>query len=250
VDLGLSKKRAVVVGASRGIGKAIALALQGEGARVLAVARASTDLEAVAALGIETHAADATNPTEAESAIAHAITVFGGVDILVNNVGGSLGVGKFQDADLDAWKRVLDLNLNALVYASRPATKWMIENGGGAIVHIGSICGREYCSSSPYVAAKSAVTGLTKEMAVDLAAHGIRVNCVSPGSIMFPGGSWDRRLKSDPARIEKMIQNDLPFGRFGTPDEIANVVTFLCSERSSWVSGASIVVDGAQSRAF
>ena len=138
----------------------------------------------------------------------------------------------------------------AAQFAFTRALPAMRDRGSGDIVHIGSICGLEYCTSGPYTAAKAALVGLTKEMGIDLAPKGIRVVSVAPGSTLFPGGSWDRRLKADPVAIAKKIETELPFGRFGTPEEIASVVVFLCSDRASWVCGTTITVDGAQSRAF
>ncbi len=122
-------------------------------------------------------------------------------------------------------------------------------NGGGTIVHVSSICGLDYCSSAPYTAAKGALASLTKEMGIDLAKHRIRVVAVAPGSTMFDGGSWDRRRKADPARIdETSVKTELPWGRFGRVEEIADVVAFAASPRASWVTGTTIVVDGGQSR--
>jgi 3-oxoacyl-[acyl-carrier protein] reductase len=172
------------------------------------------------------------------------------VDVLVNNAGGSLGSGPFDVATGEDWRRVLDLNLMSAVWCSQAAVAWMKAHGGGAIVHVSSICGREYCTSAAYSAAKAGMIGLSKEMATDLARHGIRVNAVAPGSILFPGGSWDRRQQKDPQRIQQMIDTELPWRRFGTPEEVASVVTFLCSAQASWMSGACVVVDGAQGRAF
>jgi 3-oxoacyl-[acyl-carrier protein] reductase len=98
--------------------------------------------------------------------------------------------------------------------------------------------------------AKAGLTALTKEMAIDLARHRIRVNGVAPGAILFPGGSWDRRRRTEPERVEKLVREELPWGRFGTPEEVADVVVFLCSERARWVTGATVPVDGGQGRAF
>jgi len=163
---------------------------------------------------------------------------------------GSGGAGSFDQATAPQWKDVMDRNLMSAVWCSQRAVELMRERGGGCIVHINSIYGREYAASAPYTAAKAGVTALTKEMAVDLARHRIRVNGVAPGSIFFPGGSWDRRQKAQPEKVEKLLREEIPWGRFGTPEEVADIVVFLCSERARWVTGATLPVDGGQGRAF
>ena len=120
--------------------------------------------------------------------------------------------------------------------------------GGGVIIMIASIWGRESGGRMTYNAVKAAEISLAKAMAQQLARDNIRVNAVAPGSIMFPGGSWHRRQQDDPAFIEEMIRRELPFGRFGRDREVGDVVAFLASDRASWVSGATLTVDGCQSR--
>jgi 3-oxoacyl-[acyl-carrier protein] reductase len=256
MDLELQGRSALVTGSSRGIGRAIARALAREGVRVCLSARGAPGLEAVAAelrasgAEVASHAGDVATPEGAEAAVDAAVRAFGSLDILVNNVGGSGGSGAFDVATAAQWKGVLDGNLLATVWCSQHAVARMKAQGGGCIVHINSIFGREYATSAPYTAAKAAVTALTKEMAVDLARHRIRVNGVAPGAILFPGGSWDRRRQTSPEKVEKMVREELPWGRFGTPEEVADVVVFLCSAGARWVTGATIPVDGAQGRAF
>jgi len=256
MELGLTNKTALVAGASRGIGKAIAQALAHEGAQVFLVARGQADLDQAqdelrrAGGKVATLSADLATESGAKAAVDACLAAFGAVDVLVNNAGGSLGTGPFDVATGEDWRRVLDLNLLSAVWCSQAAVGWMKAHGGGAIVHVSSICGREYCTSAAYSAAKAAMIGMSKEMATDLARHSIRVNAVAPGSILFPGGSWDRRQQKDPGRIQQMIDTELPWHRFGTPEEVASVVAFLCSARASWMSGACVVVDGAQGRAF
>lgn len=255
MDLELTGKAALVTGSSRGIGRAIATALSREGARVCLSARGAEALEQTAeqlrAAGaqVATVVGDVATPEGALAAVDAAVRAFGTLDILVNNVGGSGGAGSFDQATAAQWMQVLDRNLMAAVWCSQRAVELMRERGG-CIVHINSIYGREYGSSAPYTAAKAALSALTKEMAIDLARYRIRVNGVAPGSILFPGGSWDRRQKAQPEKVEKMVREELPWGRFGTPEEVADVVTFFCSERARWVTGATLPVDGGQGRAF
>ncbi|QSQ22252.1 SDR family oxidoreductase [Pyxidicoccus parkwayensis] len=256
MDLELRGKTALVTGSSRGIGRAIATVLAREGARVCLTARGAEALEATASelrasgADIVTTVTDVATQAGAVAAVDAAVKAFGRLDILVNNVGGSGGAGAFDSASVAQWASVMDRNLMSAVWCSQRAVEVMRAQGGGCIVHINSIYGREYATSAPYTTAKAGLTALTKEMAVDLARHRIRVNGVAPGSILFPGGSWDKRMQADPEKVAKLVRDELPWGRFGAPEEIADVVAFLCSERARWVTGATLPVDGGQGRAF
>jgi 3-oxoacyl-[acyl-carrier protein] reductase len=252
MDLGLSGKTALVTGSSRGIGRAIALALAKEGCRVALCSRGGADLEsAVAAAGAGAIglAGDVTTTAGIDAIARGATDAFGGVDILVNNVGGS-GARHFDGVDDADLASALDRNLWPAFRMSRALLPAMKARGGGSIVMISSIWGREGGGAPSYNVAKAAEISLAKAMARDLAKDGIRVNSVAPGSILFPGGGWERRQNADPAGIAAFVERELPFGRFGSPEEVANVVTFLSSPRASWVSGACIVVDGCQTRSF
>ena len=182
-----------------------------------------------------------------ERVVAQTVATFGGLDVLVNNVGLAKGSGLLDTTD-DEWHEALDQTLFPAIRASRAAVPHMRRRGGGSIVMIASIWGRESGGRMTYNAVKAAEISLAKSLAQQFAGDNIRVNSVAPGSILFPGGSWHRRQQQDPSGIADFVVRELPFGRFGRADEVGAVVAFLASPRASWISGACLPVDGGQSR--
>jgi 3-oxoacyl-[acyl-carrier protein] reductase len=256
MDLQLTGKIALVTGSTRGLGLAAARALLAEGCKVTICARGGEGLtSAVAALGTLPTAesrllavqADLATQTGVAKVVEATVERFGGLDILVNNVGLGRGAGLLETSDTD-WQEAFDQTLFPAVRASRLAVPHMRRRGGGSIVMIASIWGRESGGRMVYNAVKAAEISLAKSMAQQLARDNIRVNSVAPGSILFPGGSWDRRQRDDPRGIAEFVARELPFGRFGRPEEVGAVVAFLVSPCASWISGASVPVDGCQSR--
>lgn len=256
MNLELTGKVAIVTGSSRGLGLASARALAQEGCRVTICARgemslneAAAELRTVAqrATDVLPVVADVSTAAGVETVVARTVDLFGGLDILVNNVGLAKGTDIVGTSD-EEWREAFDQTLFPAVRASRLAVPLMRKRGGGAIVMIASIWGRESGGRMTYNAVKAAEISLAKAMAQQLAGDNIRVNSVAPGSIRFPGGSWDRRVEADPEGMAEFVKRELPFGRFGRPEEVGAVVSFLASPRASWISGASVPVDGCQSR--
>jgi 3-oxoacyl-[acyl-carrier protein] reductase len=240
-------RRVVVAGGSKGIGRAIALAFAEGGAAVSICARGVQALEAtrrdMAAHGNPTHAASCDLADEAQIAdyIAAAATALGGIDVLVNNATG-YGWGD----DEASWEQSLSVDLLAAVRASRVAQPHLERARGASIVNISSGSGLNPSVRTPaYGAAKAAVIHYTRTQAAALVGKGIRVNCVAPGSIEFPGGLWDQRKTTQPAVYNAALAA-CPAGRMGYPEEVASVVLFLASPLANWVTAQIIGVNGGQ----
>lgn len=257
MNLELEGKVAVVTGSSRGIGRGIAAKLADEGCSVVLCARGGDALmEAARELGasgalVHPVEIDLTEPEAPKQLIDEAVERFGTVNILVNNVGGNRRK-PFADTSDEDWYDIIDLNFMSHVRCSRSAIPHFRREGGGSIVFISSIFGREAGGPglSIYNTTKSALISVAKIMALELAGENIRVNSLAPGSIRFPGGSWDKRVREDPEGMQAFIDANLPIGRFGTVEEIADVVAFLVSARASLVTGTCLNVDGGQSQSL
>ncbi|MCX7373771.1 MAG: SDR family NAD(P)-dependent oxidoreductase [Alphaproteobacteria bacterium] len=240
MTLDFTGKRVVVAGGSRGIGRACAALFAEAGASVSICARSEGPLRETAnAIGAHAAVCDLADGAAIKHYIAEAAAALGGIDVLVNNASG------FGAADTEeGWAASLNVDVMATTRASREAVPHMGQ--GASIVNVSSISGfRPSLRTPAYAAVKALLINFTQSQAAALAKQGIRVNGVAPGSIEFPGGSWEARRTSDPALYNRIL-GSIPFGRLGTPEEVAQVVLFLASPFAGWVTGHTVVVDGGQ----
>jgi 3-oxoacyl-[acyl-carrier protein] reductase len=248
MELGIAGKVALVTAATKGIGLAIAQALSREGARVAIVARTESDVERVAnelqGFGV---AADVTTEDGCRRSVAETEASLGPVEILINNFGARAG-RTWDDTGTKEFEAAFAGNVTVSLRMSELVLEGMAQRGWGRIVMVTSVWGRESGGAPAYNAAKAAETSLVKSLAHRVAGSGVTVNSVAPGSVLWEGGGWHRRQQADPDGIADFVRREMPLGRFGTAEEVASVVAFLCSRQASLVTGASIAVDGGQGR--
>ena len=257
MDLGIVGRVAIVTGGSRGLGRHSALALAREGCKVAICARHSQELDLTVAelrefnddcVGI---LADVATADGCRDLYSEAVSRLGEIDMLINNVGGTVGGRDFDSATDEDWIDTFALNLLSTVRMTRLVLPGMVKRKWGRIINISSVFGREYGGTPSYMAAKASVIAFSKHIALTLASKNVLVNTIAPGSIRFQGGSWDRFTQNNPPDIvEQFIDRNLPMGRFGWPEPVGETVAFLCSEGANLITGASITVDGGQSRSL
>lgn len=252
MDLGLAGRRALVTGGTRGLGRAVVERLLDEGCAVALCARTDAAVrQTVAELtteGRQVHgsAVDVTDEAALTAFVDEAATALGGLDLLVANAGGASGGPGIADSTARDWQDTLGLNVVHAAVAVRAALPHLAASEAASVVIVSSISGSRPQPRPQYAAAKAAEIALAASLGRELGPRGIRVNTLSPGSVLFEGGSWARRRDADPEAFAAFLERELPLGRLGTPQEIADAAAFLLSPRASWVNGTDIVVDGAQ----
>ena len=257
MDLGIKNKNALITGGSRGLGLASAFSLAKEGVNLIICARSKDDLEKaknkldvhnVNVITVEQDLSDEKSVREFYSKIKSKVS---NIDILVNNVGGSLGTTSLRESEIQDFQKVMDINTWVAISLTKLFVEEMINRGWGRIINIASIYGREYGGSAPYMAAKAALIAATKHTAINLAKTGVTANCIAPGSIKHEKGSWEKFVNNNnEATVNNFIENNLPMGDFGYPEAVGDTVAFLASENSKMILGTCLNVDGGQSNSL
>ncbi|TMD36119.1 MAG: SDR family oxidoreductase [Chloroflexi bacterium] len=248
MDLGIEGKVGLVTAGTKGIGLGIAHALAAEGVRVAVAARTEADVKRTAqSLGGLGVVADLLTEEGCRLAVGETEKMLGPVDILINNLGVRAG-SSWADTGPTELEAAFAGNVGVSARMTQLVLPGMVRRGWGRIVVISSVWGREAGGAPAYNAAKAAEISFTTSLARDVASQGVTVNCVAPGSILWEGGGWSRRQLADPDGIAEFVSAEMPLGRFGAVEEVASVVTFVCSQHASLLNGACIAVDGGQSR--
>ncbi len=244
----LAGRIALVTGAGRGLGRAAAKSLAAAGADVALVARTESELNSVCdeiqSLGRRAIAfqVDATQSCEVDAAVTKVAQQFGGIDILVHCVGRSMRKPSLAISDAE-WNALISTNLSSTFFVCRAVGRLMVQQGKGSIVNIASSAGlRGRPTNAPYSAAKAAVINLSKALAVEWAPHQVRVNVLAPGRFLTP---LTQAEMSDPVKYETFVKQ-VPLGRIGQPEELNEIVVWLASDASSFVTGSVVVIDGGQ----
>jgi len=255
VDLGITGKIAMVTASGRGLGKAIAIKLAKEGSRVIINSRSEEDLQNImcelTAIS-EGHAffcSDLTLPGAPESLCRFLIENNLIPNILVHNLGGNLGITN-PFCPVSDWHKVMRANLDVQITLNNQLLPYMLENKWGRICHVSSISALENHGPPTYCAAKAALTAYVRSLGRYVAKDGVVITSILPGAVFTHNGYWDEAQKSRPEHVERYLKERMAIQRFGSPEEIADVVAFLCSSSSSFCVGSAFVIDGGQGRSF
>ncbi len=257
MELALDGKKVLVTGSSRGIGLAIAEGFLQEKARVMLTSRNHEELEEIASAfkvkygqeNVSFYACDFRDLSNIMKLRSEVVNIWGGLDIVVANVGSGVSVAD-PIPEAEHFGEIFHENFYAAVNTAREFLP-MLSITKGNMIFVSSVAGLEAIGAPiDYASAKTALLSFAKNLSWKVASVGIRVNCIAPGNIYFPGGTWDCKLQQDPERITRLLADNVPLNRFGRPEEIADAVLFLCSSRAAFITGACLVVDGGQTRSL